>query len=105
MLISPGYARAFLTQSATVVLLGGVPGGIYRRPGTRYYTSSTAGIAESQFARSPRTPKVQNPASRAGSAIFYRSRKEVLLMYLLMLFVFLALVRKRPTKLKIKIDL
>ena len=34
-----------------------------------------------------------------------RSRKEVLLMYLLMLFVFLILVRKRRTKLKIEIDL
>jgi hypothetical protein len=60
--------------------------------------------AESQFAWSPWTPNVQNPATRAGSAIFYRGRKEVLLMYLLLLFVFL-LVRKRRTKLKVEIDL
>jgi hypothetical protein len=45
---------------------------------------------------------MQNPASRAGSAIFYRGRKEVLLMYLLMVFVFLILA---ADKLKIEIDL
>jgi len=58
-----------------------------------------------RFAYQIRTPKVQNPASWAGSAIFYRGRKEVLLMYLLLLFVFLILVRKRRTRLKIEIDL
>jgi hypothetical protein len=58
-----------------------------------------------RFVYQSRTPKVQNPALRAGSAIFYRSRKEVLLMYLLLLFVFLILLSKRRTRLKIEIDL
>jgi hypothetical protein len=45
------------------------------------------------------------PRIVGGVCIIYRSRKEVLLMYLLMLFVFLILFRKRRTKLQIEIDL
>jgi hypothetical protein len=54
--------------------------------------------------RSRWTPNAK-PRLTGGVCIIYRSRKEVLLMYLLMLFVLLILLRKRRTKLKIEIDL
>ena len=61
-------------------------------------------VAESQFARSFRTPKAKPRLLERGLRTL-RSREEVLVMYLLMLFVFLILLRKRRTKLKIDIDL
>jgi hypothetical protein len=48
---------------------------------------------------------MQKPRVLARGLHNLRSRKEVLLMHLLVLFVFLILIRKRPTKLKIDIDL